>query len=98
MLEILRIISKRKESLKNNIIFLFNGAEENYMQASHGFITQHKWAKTVRAFVNLEACGAGGREILFQAGPEHPWLIQVIYANREYIKCIYKLILIFYDC
>ncbi|XP_066140903.1 endoplasmic reticulum metallopeptidase 1 [Euwallacea fornicatus] len=76
MLEILRILSKDTEKPLHNIVFLFNGAEETPLQASHGFITQHKWAKECKVIINLDACGSGGKIILFQTGPDAPWLIK----------------------
>lgn len=84
MLEVLRALSQRRTPLRHSIIFLFNSAEENMLQASHGFITQHPWANTVKAFVNLDAAGAGGWEIVFQAGPQHPWLIQTYAQSVSY--------------
>lgn len=77
MVELFRVIIASQQPLMYNMIFLFNGAEENIMQASHGFITQHRWAKEIIGFINLEACGAGGRELLFQAGPSNPHLMDV---------------------
>ena len=46
MLETIRVLaSSNKTVLTNDLIFLFNGAEESILVASHGFITSHPWAK-----------------------------------------------------
>lgn len=75
LLEVIRVLSKEGKRPIHNIIFLFNGAEENPLQAAHGFITQHKWAKECRAVINLEAAGSAEKEIVFQAGPGNSFLI-----------------------
>lgn len=48
MLETLRVLTQSDVALRHPVVFLFNGAEENPLQASHAFITQHKWAKFIK--------------------------------------------------
>lgn len=84
MLEILRVLSRQNFVNRHSIIFLFNGAEETPLQASHGFITQHKWAHNVQAFLNLESVGSAGKELLFQSDPKHSWLIKMYGKSAPY--------------
>ncbi|KAN0062740.1 hypothetical protein ACQY0O_004935 [Thecaphora frezii] len=70
LLEALRILTLPRigRRLKHSVILLFNNGEESLQDASHLYITQHAETKdTVRAVVNLEACGTSGPELLFQA-------------------------------
>ncbi|XP_062133874.1 LOW QUALITY PROTEIN: endoplasmic reticulum metallopeptidase 1-like [Drosophila sulfurigaster albostrigata] len=83
MLEVLRVIATSKQPIVHPVVFLFNGAEESGLLASHGFITTHKWAPYCKAVINLDAAGSGGRDILFQSGPNHTWLVDYY---KKYIK------------
>ncbi|XP_017053756.1 endoplasmic reticulum metallopeptidase 1 [Drosophila ficusphila] len=84
MMEVLRVMSTTKQPFRHPIVFLFNGAEENPLQASHGFITQHKWAKNCKVVINLDCAGAGGKEIVFQSGPKNPWIIKYYKKNVKH--------------
>lgn len=74
MLEVLRVMSQYPTQFEHSVIFLFNGAEENGLQASHMFITQHKWARDVQAYFNMDSGGSGGKVIMFQS-MGIPWMM-----------------------
>ncbi|KAH8386241.1 hypothetical protein KR200_007728, partial [Drosophila serrata] len=76
MLETLRLMATSGEPFLHPIVFLFNGAEEQPFHGSHSFIKNHRWSANCKALVNLDSAGSGGREILFQGGPNHPWLMR----------------------
>jgi hypothetical protein len=87
MLELLRLYSLNPPQ-HASIIFNFNGAEESILPAAHGFITQDPWKETIRAFINLEAAGAGGRELLFQTGSDELALAYARGAKYPYATIV----------
>ncbi|XP_024525642.1 endoplasmic reticulum metallopeptidase 1 isoform X1 [Selaginella moellendorffii] len=76
MLELVRALSNIAQGFKHSVVFLFNAGEEEGLDGAHSFITQHHWNSSIRAFIDLEAMGAGGKSKLFQAGPDK-WLVDV---------------------
>lgn len=83
MLEILRVLSQLPSPLQHSVVFLFNSAEEFELNGSHLFITQHTWASNVRALINMDSCGTGGREVLFQS-TAYPWLMNYYKKSVPY--------------
>ncbi|CAH9055150.1 unnamed protein product [Cuscuta epithymum] len=83
MLELARALSHQARGFKNSIIFFFNTGEEEGLDGSHSFITQHPWVNTIRVAINLEAMGIGGKSGIFQAGSD-PWAIQNFAKAAKY--------------
>ena len=63
---------------QNPVLVLLNGAEEVNWVAVHAWATQHRWAEDYVAVLNLEAIGSGGRSVVFQLGPNAPWLARAL--------------------
>ncbi|KAJ0972606.1 hypothetical protein J5N97_020565 [Dioscorea zingiberensis] len=69
MLEMARLLVDACWLPPRPIIFLFNGAEELYLLGSHGFIKTHRWKNSIGAFINIEASGTGGLDLVCRSGP-----------------------------
>ncbi|XP_048318520.1 uncharacterized protein LOC107428382 isoform X4 [Ziziphus jujuba] len=69
LLEIGRLVVDSGWVPPRPIIFLFNGAEELFMLGAHGFMKTHEWRETIGAFINVEASGTGGPDLVCQSGP-----------------------------
>ncbi|KAG0298267.1 hypothetical protein BGZ96_001233 [Linnemannia gamsii] len=52
--------------VKHNVIFNINNGEEVGLYGAAAFM-KHPWSKDVKAFINLEGAGAGGRALLFRS-------------------------------
>ncbi|TYH31616.1 hypothetical protein ES288_A01G186400v1 [Gossypium darwinii] len=69
LLEIARIIIDSGWVPPRPIILLFNGAEESFLLGANGFMRTHKWRDSIGAFINVEATGTGGLDVVCQSGP-----------------------------
>uniref|UniRef100_A0A8I7B2S2 Peptidase M28 domain-containing protein n=1 Tax=Hordeum vulgare subsp. vulgare TaxID=112509 RepID=A0A8I7B2S2_HORVV len=83
MLELSRLILESGWVPPRPVIFLFNGAEELFLLGSHGFMKTHKWSSTVGAFINIEASGSGGADLVCQSGPGS-WPSRIYAQNAKY--------------
>ena len=75
IIETVRVL-KAESPLRNAIIVLFTGPEENCCYGAQAFVTQHPWAKDVRLVVNVDAGGLSGPSILAATGSNAGWLIE----------------------
>ncbi|CAM0905642.1 unnamed protein product [Alopecurus aequalis] len=83
MLELSRLLLESGWVPPRPVIFLFNGAEELFLLGSHGFIKTHKWNNTIGAFINIEASGSGGADLVCQSGPGS-WPSRVYAQTAKY--------------
>ncbi len=64
--------------LRNTLLVLFTGPEENCCYGARAFVEEHPWSKNVALVVNLDAGGLNGPSILAATSPYAGWLIDQI--------------------
>jgi len=83
MLELLGILA-HSPPLAQDVVLLFNGAEEAFMVAAHGFVKDSPHFRDARVVVNLESIGASGRALLFQLSPYAAEWMAGVYARAAH--------------
>jgi len=100
MLALAELFVTGKQHMSHALILLFNGAEESNWLAAHGFISNNSpityvtpgeeagnfpnWADSVKAVVNLEAIGSGGRELLTRTTSKSSSLVEAYKLATAY--------------
>ncbi|WP_338864399.1 M28 family peptidase [Myxococcus stipitatus] len=72
--EVLRALSAGPR-LRHTVVLNLNGGEEEGRLGATAFLG-HPWARDVKAFINLEGVGVGGRLVLFRASPGAAALVE----------------------
>ena len=69
LLEMLRALRSRQQTLPHDVIALFTDGEEAGLLGAAAFVREHPWAKDVAVVLNFEARGTSGRSFMFETGP-----------------------------
>jgi hypothetical protein len=76
VLEIARALKSLPQP-RHSIIFLIDDGEEAGLLGARVFVDRHRWAKEVRAAVNVEARGTSGPSLLFETGSANEWIVSL---------------------
>ena len=80
VLEIARALKSLPRN-RHSIILLIDDGEEAGLLGARAFVKTHRWAKDVRAAVNLDARGTSGPSLMFETGTANEWAVR-LYANH----------------
>jgi hypothetical protein len=74
ILEIARAL-KHTSPLRHTVVFLLDDGEEPLLLGARAFMTEHPWASSVRAAVNLDAGGSSGPSVLLRTSRDNDDLV-----------------------
>lgn len=72
---------KNSPPLKNDVIFLFTDAEEEFLLGSSAFVRDHPWKDSIGLVLNFEARGSSGASAMFQTSSNNGFLIRGFAAS-----------------
>jgi hypothetical protein len=82
-LETARVLASRAQP-RHTIVVLVTDGEEAGLMGAAGLTTDRDVMDRLQAYVNVEATGSRGTALLFEAGPQNPWLVKAWAASAPH--------------